>query len=135
VTDRAAVDRWVARYEMAWRTPGTETLADLFTPEAVYLQSPYEKPVRGLDAIGRMWEDERDGPHEIFTLRHDIVAVDGDDAVVRVEVRYGEPVHQEYRDLWVLRLDADGRCRCFEEWPYWPGHPYSARGPGEDAVR
>jgi hypothetical protein len=33
-------------------------------------------------------------------MASDIVAVDGDVAVVRLEVGYGEPVRQEYRDLW-----------------------------------
>jgi hypothetical protein len=46
--------------------------------------------------------------------------------VVRAEVRYGEPSCQEYRDLWVIRLDDDGRCTWFEEWPFWPGRPYVA---------
>ena len=49
-------------------------------------------------------------------------------AVVRAEVRYGDPVGQEYRDLWVIRFVGDGRCDWFEEWPYWPGRPYAARG-------
>jgi hypothetical protein len=40
---------------------------------------------------------------------------------VRVEVRYGEPVHQEYRDLWIMQFADDGRCRQLEEWPYAPG--------------
>ena len=125
-----AVGRWVRGYEAAWRAPGTDALAGLFTPDAVYLQSPYEEPVVGLAAIGRMWVDERDGPDEIFTLRHEIVAVEGAAAVVRAEVGYGDPVHQEYRDLWILDLDDDGRCRRFEEWPYWPGRPYASGCPG-----
>ena len=45
--------------------------------------------------------------------------------MVRLEVRYGKPVRQEYRDLWVLRFAADGRVEDFEEW-YWPGKPNSA---------
>jgi ketosteroid isomerase-like protein len=120
------VDNWVARYEAAWRTAGTEELAELFTPDAVYLHSPYETPIVGLDAIRPMWEDERDGPDEVFSLRHEIVAAEGDVAVVRAEVRYGDPVRQEYRDLWIVRLDDHGRCSWFEEWPYWPGRPYTA---------
>src|SRR5207247_503163 len=56
-------------------------------------------------------------------MASEIVAVDGGTAVVRVEVRYGNPVHQEYRDLWVIRFAADGRCAVFEEWPFWPGQP------------
>jgi len=128
MTDRPGVQRWLAGYEAAWRAPGTDAVADLFTADAVYLQSPYEQPVTGLDAIRQMWEAEREGPDEVFTLATEIVAVDGPTAVVRAEVRYGDPAHQEYRDLWVIRLTDGGRCSWFEEWPYWPEHGYSASG-------
>jgi len=77
--------------------------------------------------VRRMWDQDREGPDEIFILAADIVAVDGYTAVVRADVRYGEPLRQEYRDLWIMRLGEDGRCSWFEEWPYWPGRPYSAR--------
>jgi ketosteroid isomerase-like protein len=119
MTDRAMVSRWLAGYEAAWRAPGTESLAGLFTADATYLMSPYDQPVTGLDAIGRLWERERDGPDEVFTLVTDILAVDGPVAVVRAEVHYGNPV-QEFRDLWVIRLDDDGRCTWFEEWYFSP---------------
>ena len=49
-------------------------------------------------------------------------------AVVRVEVSYGDPVRQEYRDLWIVRLAGDGRCASFEEWPFWPEQPDHAPG-------
>jgi ketosteroid isomerase-like protein len=127
------VAEWVAAYERAWRAPGTEALAGLFAPDAVYRQGPYDDPVVGLPAIGRMWEAERDGAAEVFRMTSDIVAVDGDTAVVRLEVRYGDPARQEYRqeyrDLWVIRFAADGRCVSFEEWPFWPGQPGAAPGP------
>jgi ketosteroid isomerase-like protein len=133
VTDRAMVSRWLAGYEAAWRAPGAEDLAGVFTGDATYLQSPYEQPVTGLDAIRRMWEEERDGPDEVFTLATDILAVDGPTAVVRAEVCYGSPPRQEYRDLWVIRLAADGRCAWFEEWPYWPGRPRLAAVDGSES--
>jgi len=130
VTNRDSVHQWLAGYEAAWRTAGTEGLRRLFTEDATYFQSPYEKPVTGLDVIGRMWEKEREGPDEIFTLATGIVAVDEtvDDglvAVVRAEVSYGDPPTQEYRDLWVIRFAADGRCASFEEWPFWPEQPHA----------
>lgn len=118
--DRADVRAWVAAYERAWRSPGTGTLAEIFTADATYRQGPYHDPVVGLPAIGRMWEENRDGPAERFTMTSEVVAVDEDVAVVRVEVRYGEPANEDYRDLWVIRFAADGRCRTFEEWPFWP---------------
>jgi hypothetical protein len=123
VIDRASVTQWVAGYEAAWRAPGTEGLGTLFTTDAVYSQSPYEKPVIGLDAIKRMWEETREGPDEVFMLATGMVAVDGSTAVVRAEVVYGDPPRQEYRDLWVILFAADGRATGFEEWPFWPGQP------------
>jgi len=114
VTDRTAVHRWVARYEVAWRTAGTDGLTELFTADASYLHSPYEEPVVGLHAIAKMWDDDREGPEEVFTLSKEIVAVEGDTAVVRAHVQYGGPKRQEYRDLWLIRFDPDGRCAWFE---------------------
>ena len=118
--DRDHVTRWVAAYEAAWRSAGTEALAGLFAADAIYRQGPYQDPVTGLPAIERMWEAERDGPGEAFEMTSEIVAADGDTAVVRVQVRYGDPVAQEWRDLWVIRFDADGCCESFEEWPFAP---------------
>jgi uncharacterized protein (TIGR02246 family) len=126
MTDRVTLARWLAAYETAWRTPGTQALAGLFTPDATYLQAPYDPPVQGLSAIAQMWDAEREGPDEVFTLTTETLAVDGEVAVVRAEVHYGGPVTQEYRDLWIIRLAEDGRCTWFEEWPYWPEQPHAA---------
>jgi uncharacterized protein (TIGR02246 family) len=114
------VAEWIAAYERAWRTPGTETLAELFTEDATYLTGPYDEPDAGLPAICRMWETERQGPDEAFRMTSEVVAVDGALAVARIEVHYGDPLWQEWRDLWVLRFAADGRCAAFEEWPVSP---------------
>ena len=57
--DRTGVEKWVADYERAWRTPGTGLLTELFEPAASYLPSPWAQPLEGLDAIGRFWEAER----------------------------------------------------------------------------
>jgi ketosteroid isomerase-like protein len=116
-----AVAAWVAAYEEAWRNEGTTALAGLFVEDAAYRMSPYAEPVRGLAAIAELWERERAGHDEEFELRHEVVAVEGGTAVVRVEVGYGTGA--EYRDLWIVQLAADGRCRRFEEWPFWPGRP------------
>lgn len=90
--------------------------------------SPYEEPSVGLARISELWEQERQGHDEEFEITHEIVAVEGDTAVVRVEVQYGPPERLQYRDLWIVRFAADGRCREFEEWPFWPGQKIIAEG-------
>ena len=117
---RQRFERWLEGYERAWRTPGTEPLAELFAAEANYSLGPYEPPVHGVDAIAGMWDRERAAADEEFTMSAAIVACEGDVAVARVEVVYGEPRPQEYRDLWVIELDDSGLCTSFEEWPFWP---------------
>ncbi len=125
---RADTEAWIAGYERAWRSVGTESLHDLFMQEASYRMSPYEEPAVGLEEIAALWERERQGPDEPFELAHEIVAVEGDTAVVRVEVDYQAPGGGEYRDLWIIRFAPDGSCREFEEWPFWPGQPIAATG-------
>ena len=64
---------WIDAYERAWRTAGVELLVRLFTEDAAYSMDPYDTPVRGLDAIGALWERERQGPDERFTITAEIV--------------------------------------------------------------
>jgi hypothetical protein len=77
----------------------------------------------GQGAIEGFWRDDEG---QTFSVTAEPVAVEGRNAVVRVEVRYEQPVAQEYRDLWVLRFAPDGRVEDFEEWAYWPDKPYVA---------
>lgn len=127
--DRAQLTEWIAAYERAWRTTGTEVLAELFTEDASYSTAPYENPHRGLEAIAAMWEGERFGPDEAFEMTSEVLAVEADTGVARVTIEYEEATQKErrlhrqqkeYLDLWVVRLDESGLCSHFEEWPYWP---------------
>jgi ketosteroid isomerase-like protein len=120
--DRTSVMQWVRGYETAWRAGDSAAVARLFTEDARYRRSPYEASEVGHAAIRAFWSEDEGQP---FTMTADAIAVEGRNAVVRLEVQYGEPSNQEYRDLWVLRFAEDGRVEDFEEWAYWPGKPYT----------
>ena len=128
--DRDGVLRWVDAYERAWRDDNVDAVGDLFTDDATYLRSPYEEPLVGREAIRAFWPDE---PGTEFTMTSAPIAVDGDHAVVRVEVEYLRPDPQEYRALWVIRFAPDGRAEWFEEWPFWPGRAYTATAADESS--
>ena len=78
---------WSRRTRTPGGRPARPASLRFFTHDAVYLHTPYEEPVAGLDAIRRMWDDDRDSPDEVFTLATSILAVDGGTAVARAEVR------------------------------------------------
>ena len=119
---------WVGAYERAWRDGPAADLTGLFTPDAEYLVEPYAAPLVGLPAIQAFWAEEI-AADERFTMEHVVVACSGATGVLRVEVRYGEPVETEYRDLWVVTFTGDGRVSRFEEWPFWPTHGRSPAHP------
>lgn len=116
----------MAGYERAWRSPGTDALNELFTESASYSASPWAEPIEGLAALRRFWDAARSGPDEGFQMRSEIVAIDGQVAVVRVAVEYDDG--QRWRDLWVLGLTEEGRCEHFEEWPFAPDQPDGHEG-------
>lgn len=115
--------RWVDGYERAWRNSDDDAVVQLFSDDAAYRASPYEPSATGHDAIKAFWLEDAG---KSFAMQAEVVAVEGDAAVVRVGVVYDGPPEQEYRDLWVLRFAPDGRVADFEEWAYWPGKPYSS---------
>jgi mannose-6-phosphate isomerase-like protein (cupin superfamily) len=119
---------WVDGYEREWRAQRADRLGELFTADAVYLTEPYASPVEGLDAIRQLWTEEQD-PGEVFMFDRAVVACSGRTGVLRARVRYGDPVTQEYLDLWVVELDESGRAARFEEWPFWPAHGRSPLRP------
>jgi hypothetical protein len=116
--ERATFEKWISDYERLWRTPGTDRLGDLFADGAAYLASPWEQPTHGLGDLAAFWEAERDGADEEFEMTSEVVAVDGEVGVARVEVRYRNG--DRWRDIWIVRFDAAGRCVHFEEWPIAP---------------
>ena len=117
------IRRWVDRYERAWREQNRAAVARLFTEQAQYLDSPYEVPRIGHDAIAAEWNDPRP-----FTMAVESITADASHAVVRVKVLYSEP-EQEYADLWELDFAEDGRVERFVEWAYWPGKPFTPSSP------
>ena len=120
---RDDVDRWLADYIEAWRTYERDRIEALFSAEAEYRYHPYDEPVRGRDAIVRSWLGDGDSaPDEPDTweAEYRAVAVEGDAAVAVGSTTYvvepGGPVDRVFDNCFVLRFDADGRCREFTEW-------------------
>jgi hypothetical protein len=90
-----------------------------FTKDAVYFTEPHSPPWRGRDAIVRQWLDRRDEPGQT-DFRWRPLALTPEIAVVQGETMYHTPPHS-HSNLWIIRLDAEGRCTEVTEW--WMRHP------------
>jgi ketosteroid isomerase-like protein len=113
------VRAWVNDYIQAWNSNDPGTISRLFTEDAAYYTEPHSQPWRGRDEIVRQWLRRKDEPGETRFRWHPLT-VSAELAVVQGTTLYRDPP-RTYSNLWVIRLDADGRCAEFTEW--WMQHP------------
>jgi ketosteroid isomerase-like protein len=84
--EMAALQSWLDAYVEAWRTNDPKKIGALFSQDAVYAWHPYN------DTPAR-----------------------GRDAIVTAWLEKPKPA-REYKNLFVIRFDVDGRSREFTEW-------------------
>jgi hypothetical protein len=113
---------WMTGYVTAWNSNKPEDVGALFTEDAEYYTEPYATPWQGREDIIREWLANKDEPGET-TFEWTPVAVTDDVAIIQGTTVYRSPP-RTYSNLWVIRLDNDGRCRHFTEW--WMKHPEDA---------
>jgi ketosteroid isomerase-like protein len=125
--DTATVAAWLDAYVAAWKSYDPEAIGALFTDDVKYRFHPYDDPVEGREAVVESWLGE--GEHEgapgrdeegTYNASYRPIAVDGDVAVASGSSTYtrgpGGPIDEIYDNCFVMRFDADGRCRDFTEW-------------------
>lgn len=113
------LQRWLDAYVDAWRSNDPEKIGALFSDDAVYAWHPYEtRPARGREAIVRAWLKNPDHPRD-WKCRYEALAVTGDAGVAQGWTRYRAAARRparEYKTVFVMRFDREGRCREFTEW-------------------
>ncbi|MGH2661291.1 MAG: YybH family protein [Actinomycetota bacterium] len=110
---RNGVRGWVERYVRAWETNDPQDIGSLFTDDATYYTAPFREPWTGRQAIVDGWLDRKDESGD-WTFRFEVQGIDGDLAFVRGWTTYR--TDSDYSNLWVIRLDPDGRASEFIEW-------------------
>jgi ketosteroid isomerase-like protein len=116
--DRSDLERWLAAYRKAWTSDDRDDIAALFTDDATYSPWPFSQPWSGRDQIVAKWIDRGDSKRP-WSFEHDILAFEGDTGVVRGVTHY-DPYEDDpeatYSNVWLVRLDSDGRAKEFAEW-------------------
>jgi hypothetical protein len=119
MADMASLQRWLDDYVEAWRTYDPERIRRLFSQDATYTYHPFDQdPMRGLDEIVKAWLDNPDQPGS-WECEYRALAVTRDVGVAQGWTRYranSNTPERDYRNIFVIRFDRDGRCREFTEW-------------------
>jgi len=125
--DHAGAQAWLDRYVEAWLSYDADAIAALFAKDITYRYHPYDDPVVGQAEVVASWLGEsstdgastRDAPGT-YSARYAPVAVDGDVVVATGTSSYIErpdgAIARVYHNCFLMRFDADGRCREFTEY-------------------
>jgi SnoaL-like domain len=117
MTDHDRLTRWIEGYVRAWNSNDPADIAVLFTEEAEYYTEPFRPAWSGRQQIVDAWLEHKDEPGETTFDWRPLVVTD-ELAIIEGTTIYPT---ETYSNLWVIRLDDDGRCRHFTEW--WMEHP------------
>ncbi len=114
----AALEKWLAGYERAWESRDPARAAELFTPNALYREMPFEAPKAGQAGIREYWSsvtaDQRD-----INFKSQVVAVNGQTGVAHWSAIFTTPstgARVELDGMFLLTFDANGRCTELREW-------------------
>jgi ketosteroid isomerase-like protein len=116
MTDVTALASWLDRYADAWRSNDADRIGSLFTDDATYRWHPYDEGdtvAHGRDAIVSAWLAEPDAP-DSWEMTCEALAVNGDLGVARCATSYADG--KRYHNIFLVRLDDDGRCFEFVEY-------------------
>lgn len=132
--DHAGVERWIEAYRRAWASDAPDDISALFTEDVSYSPFPWprgERAWRGRDLVVKNWIERGDSQLG-WRFDHDILAVDGDTAVVEGWTYYepsdDAPNGDAYANIWVIRFAGDARASSFAEWWVQRPEPEPVRG-------
>ncbi len=116
--ERASFESWLSAYKRAWEARDPEAAADLFTAEASYYETPFEEPVRGRDGILNYWSDAT-RYQEGVEFSYEVLATTETGGIAHWHCEFTRPTSDsvvELDGIFLVELDADGKCIQFREW-------------------
>jgi uncharacterized protein (TIGR02246 family) len=116
--DRKTFENWMDAYTRAWEDRDPEAAADLFTADANYFETPFEAPARGRGGIRDYWSDAT-RYQEGIEFSYEVLATTENAGIAHwhtVFTRLTANSTVELDGIFLVELDADGRCTEFREW-------------------
>ncbi len=124
--DRDAVQDWLDRYVAAWKSYDADDIGELFSDDIAYRYHPSDEPIVGRAGVVSSWLGESESgdasSHDepgTYDASYAPFAVDGDVVVATGTSSYREtpdgPFVRVYDNCFLMRFDAEGRCREFTE--------------------
>ncbi len=116
--EQSALKAWLAAYGRAWMGRDARTAAELYAEDGTYQVTPFVEPMRGRTAILEYWS------HVAATQRniqfgYEVLAATAEMGIARWWASFvivPQGLQTKLDGIFVIALDAGGRCRSLREW-------------------
>ncbi len=119
---REAFEQWLDDYLRPQQQRSAEKIKELFTEDATYAYGPFFEPRVGIDAIYNHHKNALSHQNDL-KYTWNVLAVTEDYGLAHFHLTLTEQVEGEpntYDGVFLVYLNAHGRCTRFEEW--WHAH-------------
>lgn len=116
--DRETFNHWLSSYGSAWTSRDPEAAASLYADDATYQVTPFDEPLRGRPAIHDYWQGVI-RTEENIQFSYEILAVTAAFGIARWRasfVRVPPGLDTKLDGIFLIFLDAAGRCQSLREW-------------------
>jgi uncharacterized protein (TIGR02246 family) len=116
--ERATFKSWLEAYGRAWVARNPQAAADLFAEDGTYQVTPFVEPMRGRAAILEYWSNVARTEQDI-QFGYEILAVTEEAGIARWWASFvivPQGLQTKLEGIFLITLDADGRCRSLREW-------------------
>ena len=116
--NRESFQRWLDSYGHAWIGRDPAAAAALYADDASYQVTPFSEPLHGRDAIYEYWEGVAK-TEERIQFDYEVLAVTAEHGIARwwaSFIRTPPGLDTRLDGIFLITLDADGRCLSLREW-------------------
>ncbi len=116
--DQAKFTDWLDAYKRAWETRDQEAAANLFTANATYHETPFDEPARGREGILDCWSVVT-RTQEAIEFSYEVIATTEAGGIAHWRSEFTSLPSRSaiaLDGIFLVKLDADGKCTEFREW-------------------
>lgn len=111
-------ETWLSKYKQAWENRDPLAARELFTEDASYQETPFDEPMRGIEAIYAYWEVVPKTQKSI-KFGSEIIMVTKDLGIAHWNASFERipgAVKVLLDGIFIVSLNFDGKCTDFKEW-------------------
>lgn len=113
---------WLGKFLDSWQDLDWQRTLSLFADDVQYFEAPLDPPCNNFDELTELWSIVPENQKDIH-YNYEILLCNAERCVAnwqmsRIYIHEGEELKQQIDGIFLVELDAQGKCKYFKQWRY-----------------